>query len=183
MVMTDARFPERWLNDRRVLRLSGDAFRLFMFSLAWSVANRTDGVIERDDLALVPGGHMPELAGALVSSGLWLRRGDGWLVASFEETQTTAADLDALARGRRTQRDRQRRYRAHSAGDHSLCAGRPCASEPVTRDSTRDVPRHTPRTGQARPGNTRTGSTSYSSVTNISTDGSGVFPAEPRDDA
>ena len=43
--MTDARFPERWLNDRRVLRLPDDAFRLFVLSLAWSVANQADGRI------------------------------------------------------------------------------------------------------------------------------------------
>jgi hypothetical protein len=39
--MTDARFPERWLNDRRLLRLSDAAFRLFVISLTWSVSNRT----------------------------------------------------------------------------------------------------------------------------------------------
>jgi hypothetical protein len=38
--MTDARFPERWLQDRRVLRLSDVGFRLFTLSLAWSVSNR-----------------------------------------------------------------------------------------------------------------------------------------------
>jgi hypothetical protein len=52
--MTDARFPERWLNDRRVLRLPDDAFRLFVLSLAWSVANQTDGRIYDEDQALVP---------------------------------------------------------------------------------------------------------------------------------
>jgi len=31
--MTDARFPERWLNDRRVLRLSDVDFRTFVTTL------------------------------------------------------------------------------------------------------------------------------------------------------
>ena len=65
--MTDARFPERWLNDRRVLRLPDDAFRLFVLSLAWSVANRTDGVLKDDDLPLIPG-YSPEPAAALTSA-------------------------------------------------------------------------------------------------------------------
>lgn len=53
--MTDARFPERWLNDRRVMRLSPDAFRTFVIALTWSVANRTDGVITDDDMPFLPG--------------------------------------------------------------------------------------------------------------------------------
>lgn len=54
--MTDARFPERWLNDRRVLRLSDPAFRLFVISLTWSVSNRTYGELydDDDDLLLIP---------------------------------------------------------------------------------------------------------------------------------
>jgi hypothetical protein len=43
--VTDARFPERWLNDRRV--------RLFVISLTWSVSNRTDGDLYDDDLLLI----------------------------------------------------------------------------------------------------------------------------------
>jgi len=50
--VTDARFPERWLNDRRVLRLSDPAFRLFVIPLTWSVSNRTDGDLYDDDLRL-----------------------------------------------------------------------------------------------------------------------------------
>jgi hypothetical protein len=53
--VTDARFPERWLNNRRVLRLSDRAFRLFVISLTWSVSNRTDGELyDDDDLLLIP---------------------------------------------------------------------------------------------------------------------------------
>ena len=52
--MTDARFPDRWLHDRRLLRLSDSEFRTFVTSLTWCVSNRTDGRLEHDDLAMVP---------------------------------------------------------------------------------------------------------------------------------
>ena len=41
--MTDARLPERWLNDGRLQRVSASAYRLFGNGLMWTVANRTDG--------------------------------------------------------------------------------------------------------------------------------------------
>lgn len=122
--MTDARFPERWLNDRRVLRLPDDAFRLFVLSLAWSVANQTDGRVYDDDLALIPASAAG--SGQLAKAGLWERVADYWLITVFEETQTTSADLQVLANARRRQRDKMRRRRGgtvpgyvpgHSSGD------------------------------------------------------------------
>jgi hypothetical protein len=153
--MTDARFPERWLNDRRVLRLPDAAFRLFVLGLTWSVANRTDGLIALDDLVLIPGTD-PTAAGHMEDAGLWLREAGHWLIADFEDTQTTRAQLEHLADQRRKNRDRQRRHRDRE------------------RDVPRDVTRDSDRTGQARPGQARTGSTTSSSVTNPSTNGEGV---------
>ena len=46
--MTDARFPDYWMHDARIQGLSGDHFRAFMHALAWSAANRTDGVIRTE---------------------------------------------------------------------------------------------------------------------------------------
>jgi hypothetical protein len=138
--MTDARFPERWLNDRRVLRLPDDAFRLFVISLAWSVANRTDGRIYDDDLSLIPAS--PGGSGQLAKAGLWERVTDYWQITVFEETQTTRDDLETLARGRRAQRDKKRRQRAAKAAR--------AAASPGTVPG--DVARDTPRTGQARTG-------------------------------
>lgn len=133
--MTDARLPERWLNDRRLLRLRDDTFRLFATSLMWSVANKTDGVLDDDDLPLIPGVN-PGIAGELAKAGLWKREQDHWLIVEFEETQTTSADLDHLAYQRRQARDRKRRERARR----------------VTRDVPRDVTADSTRTGQARTG-------------------------------
>jgi hypothetical protein len=132
--MTDARFPERWLNDRRILRLPDDAFRLFVLSLAWSVANQTDGRIYDDELPLIPASASG--SGRLAKCGLWERVADHWLITVFEETQTTRADLEHLASQRRKARDRKRRERARR----------------VPRDVPRDVTSDSTRTGQARTG-------------------------------
>jgi len=136
--MTDARFPERWLNDRRVLRLSDAGFRLFVTSLAWSASNRTDGVLFDDDLALIPRterGCDAELAKA----GLWDREKDRWLIVDFVSTQTTRSELDRLDNVRRAEREKKARRRARdrSEGD----------SPPVTSPVTVPVD----DTGEARP--------------------------------
>jgi hypothetical protein len=112
--MTDARFPERWLNDRRVRMLSDGAFRRFVISLAWSAANRTEGVITHADLPLLPLAG-PDCTGELVEAGLWLWIGDHWLIAPFEETQTTRADLEAVDLARQKAREKKRRQRAAAA--------------------------------------------------------------------
>jgi hypothetical protein len=140
--MTDARLPERWLNDRRLRQLPDDAFRLFVTSLMWSVANKTDGVLTEEDLALIPGRGNRGAIWILTDVGLWIGRhlaapGSGqdhyWLIADFEATQTTRAELEAAEAARRKARDKKRRQRAASA-------------------VPRDVPRDNTRPGQARPG-------------------------------
>ena len=165
--MTDARFPERWLNDRRIVRLPDDAFRLFMMSLAWSVANKTDGRLYDDDLPLIPGVPRsvvaaytdeglavvpldpPAAVQKLVKAELWERVADYWLITDFEDTQTSRSDLELLANGRRTEAASKRRRRHHASGDHSLCVD--CGH--VQGDSPGGHVRgDTPRTGQARTG-------------------------------
>jgi hypothetical protein len=133
--MTDARFPERWLNDRRRLRLSDAAFRLMMNALAWSVANRTDGVIHLEDLELIPNAE-PWYANELVTAGLWNRSGDRWVMGEFEDTQLTARELEVLDNLRVTDRMKKRRQRAHKNGDHSLCRPDTCARVPGTFPGT-----------------------------------------------
>jgi hypothetical protein len=135
--MTDARFPERWLNDRRLRRLSDPGFRLFMVSLTWSVSNRTDGVLYPDDLALLADID-PARGAELEKAGLWRREKDCWLVVDFENTQTTREQLEGLDHKRRMDRERKARQRARER------AGQQVASR-VTSDVTQ-------RTGQDRPG-------------------------------
>jgi hypothetical protein len=136
--VTDARFPERWLNDRRLARLADDAFRLHVTGLAWSAANRTDGVLWDDDLGLLSRAN-PLCAPDLARAGLWERRDGYWLIVDYEETQTTRAELEAAALARRKARDKKRRQRAAAAAVPG------------------DVPRDITRTGQARTGQAHQG--------------------------
>ncbi|MDN5917371.1 MAG: hypothetical protein L0I76_20115 [Pseudonocardia sp.] len=139
--MTDARFPDRWLTDRRVLRLSDHAFRLFVMSLAWSASNRTDGQLDAGDLDLLPGGADEMSCQALVGAQLWAREGNGYVIVDYAATQTTAAQLAASERKRVLDKERQARHRAGQA------------QSPVTRDVTRDIRATTKdRTGQDRTG-------------------------------
>lgn len=150
--MTDARFPERWLSDARLQRVSPEAYRAHGNALMWSVSNRTDGAIPVWALPMVP--HLTEAhARELASAGLWAGSArDGWMILDYDDTQTTAAQLAAAAAARRADKIRQRRHRAHVAGDHSLCGDRTCTNATVTRDITGDVTVESTRTGQARPG-------------------------------
>lgn len=150
--MTDARYPERWLSDRRLLRLGDRDHRAFITTLAWSVSNRTDGLIEHEDLALVPGAHV-ESAAALVAAGLWATCPQGWRISVFAGTQTSAHELEVLENGRRREREKKARQRGKTDSpgpDRSV-------AEPVPRDVPGDVfpgdgPRGlSPGTPQARP--------------------------------
>lgn len=144
--MTDARYPERWLNDRRLLRLSGDDHSAFICALAWSVANRTDGVIEFGDLKLIPrmADSTPD---ALVKAGLWkvIDGGERFHIVDYEETQTSRDDLEKLANMRRRSRDNKRRRRAKAAAQKDVLGTVP---GDVPGDKTADAT----RTGQARTG-------------------------------
>jgi hypothetical protein len=111
VVVTDARYPEAWLNDRRILRLSDAAHRLYVTTLAWCVSNRTDGVIDRSDLALIHGVD-PTKADELVAAGLWTQVTDGWRIVDFHKTQTTKTQLDGLDHKRHMDRERKARERA-----------------------------------------------------------------------
>jgi hypothetical protein len=114
--MTDARFPERWLNDRRFVRLSDRAFRGYINALTWSVANRTDGFICRDDVDLIQSFNL-SAAGDLVVAALLSVDGEGWLIREYEATQTSRAELDVLDNARRRDREKKRQQRARRAVD------------------------------------------------------------------
>jgi hypothetical protein len=119
--MTDARFPERWLNLAALQRVSPTAYRLFGNALMWSVANGTDGHIPVWALGLIPSAEETD-AKELAQVSLWLDHvSDGWVIAPYEDTQTTRSDLELLANGRRQDAARKRRVRHHKQGDHSLC--------------------------------------------------------------
>lgn len=108
--MTDARFPERWLNDRRINRLNGDAHKLFSFAVMWSVANRTEGVITDDDLADIHHTDHAQIP-MLEKVGLWRREAGGWVITVFADTQTSVAELEAAEAARVHAREKKARQR------------------------------------------------------------------------
>jgi hypothetical protein len=144
--MTDARFPERWLNDARLQRVSASAYRLFGNGLMWTVANRTDGHIPVWALAMIPHASEPD-AKELAAAGLWPEHErDGWSVVDFGDTQTARSDLELLDNSRRQDAVKKRRQRHHAAGDHSLCYPEVCPLSPGQSPGT--SPRDPTRTGK-----------------------------------
>jgi hypothetical protein len=133
--MTDARLPERWLNDRRVIRLSDGAFRTFVTSLVWSVANRTDGVIDPDHLDLVHGASRDKVP-ELVAAGLYEPAGSVHLIVDFAATQTSRDELRILENVRRQDREKKARQRARKSEESEhLSPGTPSPGT-VPGDST-----------------------------------------------
>jgi hypothetical protein len=139
--MTDARFPDRWLLDARLQRVTPAAFRAFSNALMWAVSNRTDGHIPSWAIDLIP--HLSEVdAKELAEAELWAgHETDGWVIAEFLDTQSSRDELDALARRRRSDRIRKARSRAAKA-----------QADALSRDVSRDSHAERVRTGQARQG-------------------------------
>lgn len=138
--MTDARFPERWLNDRRYMTLAPEQFRAFVLTMTWSVANKTNGVVTPIDLELMPwlGNGMVDL---LVKRTVLSVHPDGWFIDEFLTTQTTRQQLEAAKHARELTKLRVRNHRDKHADETD-----------VTRYVTEDVTHDSTRTGQDRPG-------------------------------
>ncbi|MGV0777727.1 hypothetical protein [Mycolicibacterium elephantis] len=144
--MTDARLPERWLSDRRLQRLSAEHYRTFINALLWSVTNRTDGRIEREDVGLIP--HWSaNAAKAFVDAGLFTPQSDGWLISDYAATQTARSELETLERIRQRDRLKKARKRAGDTDDDGDSPGTAAGAVPGTARGT--VPGKCPR-GQHR---------------------------------
>ncbi|MGM1016773.1 MAG: hypothetical protein ACQEW8_04465 [Actinomycetota bacterium] len=154
--MTDARIPERFLADRRVLRLTPEARSSYFMATLWSVSNRTDGHFDRADIEFIPT-FASAAIDELVHCGLWEPNGDGWQDTEFARTQSTRDALDHLERIRKAEREKKARQRAHAAGLHDLCSAA-CGHTGRPGDTSRG---QSPGTAQDRD---RTGE---SSATNI----------------
>ncbi|MFT4280566.1 hypothetical protein [Microbacterium sp.] len=115
----DARIPERYLVDRRIVRLSASARASYFMATLWAVSNRTDGRIERDDLALIPTFDAASVD-ALVEADLWTVSDRGaWIIADYMSTQTSRADFEVLENARRADREKKRRQRAAKSATES----------------------------------------------------------------
>lgn len=115
-VVTDARFPDRWLTNRQILGLPSDAFRLYVIANAWAVSNRTDGRLDATDIAMMPDPAMESDRCLLLQAGLWTKRDDGsYSIAGFTNVQTTAAQLAQLEKKQSDDRLRKRKPRGNAA--------------------------------------------------------------------
>ena len=85
----EARVSCKWMIHRYLTRISPEALRLYLFALLWAVNNQTDGIINdevfEDCLRLGREG-----IAELEECGLWVVRGDGWLIPEFAITQVTS---------------------------------------------------------------------------------------------
>jgi hypothetical protein len=130
----DARVPERYLVNRRVMQLAPMHFRSFILATLWSVSNRTEGRVGREDVEFIPG-FSPASPPVLVAAELWADLEDYWLIVEFAATQTSKAQLEAAENKRRQDRERQARHR--SKGVQFEPTDPP--GRDVTRDNRRDV--------------------------------------------
>ena len=125
-----------------------------MTSLSWAASNRTDGVIEPEDVALIPN-FAAGAAKKLVEVGLWaphIGAGRGWQIVHFPATQTTAAELRAAEQKRTREREKKARQRAAHKGDED---GTSSTNSVVPGDIPGDVPPDCAgkaRTGKDTPG-------------------------------
>lgn len=142
--MTDARIPERYLMDRRIVRLTDTQRSSYFMATLWSVSNRTDGFIDRADLPLIPTFN-PNAAPALVDCGLWAVTGSGWTDTEFMRVQTSRDDLEVLENARRADREKKARARAAKKGNPPTFPGNVPGTSPG--DSTGED-----RTGKDRQG-------------------------------
>jgi len=100
----DMRYCERWMNDRRVLRLNDLEHRGFVLAMTWSVSNRTDGVITAGDLPYLPQPVTRETLEALCRAGLASEELAGdevvWVMTDYSTSQTSRAEFDSMTAAR-----------------------------------------------------------------------------------
>lgn len=90
----------------KLLGISGDAFRVAVFSWGWAADHETDGHVP--DAVLHTIGAKPRLVRELVAAGLWHRNGTGYLINDYLDHNKSKAELDAAREKWRTKKKGQR---------------------------------------------------------------------------
>jgi hypothetical protein len=104
--------PERYLNDRRILKLTAEEFRAYVMTTIWCVSNRTDGYVLDEDLDVMS--WMGKVKPAVfVQRDLWARTDEGWRLLDFLSMQTSRAEFEKLEDIRKAEREKKRRQRAN----------------------------------------------------------------------
>lgn len=109
--MTDARLPDRFLTDYRLLELTDSAWRLLTSALMWSNQQGTDGQIPVSALRVFGAEDKHNLPQELVAQELWIQTEGGFrFIGDWESDwgQSFAADVEAK---RAANRLRQKTFR------------------------------------------------------------------------
>ena len=114
-VRLDSTFPA----NVKILKLIGDkkhkAINLYVFGLAWSGHQGTDGAIPGYALKMIHG-TKPD-ADALVASGLWIAYDNGWLIHDWDIYQPSAEAKHRTLLGL----EKARCTKAMNKGDACIC--------------------------------------------------------------
>jgi hypothetical protein len=98
--MTWAKFDDNFYQHPKVISLSDKAFRLYVASICFASANRTDGEIPRAALPMI--GGTTKLAGELTGVALWdTTSRDGWAVHDYLKYNRSKDTIEALSESRR----------------------------------------------------------------------------------
>ncbi len=168
------RYPTYWLNDRRFERIGRDGHHLFTIAMAYSVSNRTEGVIEHADIPTLARKYDCDTSkiALLVDNWLWEEIDGGYLILDFRKTQTSKSQLEGFEEKKRNDAERSKRYRESKKiadpsrdasyddrGEERREQGKERRGEEVTRDddqseNERDWPDvETAKAGGAKPTN------------------------------
>lgn len=136
--MTWTKLGDEFSDDCARAALTDAEFRLHVEAILWANRRESGPQITARDVRRFAETADPETAIAgLVAAGFWTDLGDGcWEIVHAMGDQIEPPVLDAR---RKAARERQRRWRYHHVGDHSLCrpGSRCLQNEPQDEDMSR----------------------------------------------
>lgn len=107
--MAWTKLDDRFWCHPKIMGLSDGAFRLYVTTLNWAVANLTDGHVPTAVLREKRMRNRNSVTEELVNCGLWdEHETDGYVIHDYAEYQPTK---EAITQLRQQNRDRQRRFR------------------------------------------------------------------------
>lgn len=134
------RFDDGYAHNRKIRKLSDQAFRLDVAGILWANAYGTDGFISDDDLELVcaevrkPGRTAKELE----DRRRWERVEGGWRIHHFLDYNPSAEQLRAASELKTLRQQRWRTNRRDASGDGDVDAST-VASHNASRDAIADA--------------------------------------------
>lgn len=139
--MAWTKLDDRFWCNPKVMSLSDRAFRLYVTSLNWSVANLTDGVVPAAFLRLSSMQSRNKVTRELVESGLWDEHPNGeYLIHDFADYQPTR---ESESQRLQAQAERQRRFRERRKAE-DVTRDKAVTSRSTNTTPTRPDPKRIP---------------------------------------